>query len=92
MRRGGTIISVGLIERSLKTDHILCITKAITILYTFGGHSEDVKEGMELITQGVLTPRVETAPLKEFPKVLKELHEGRVKSRMVLIPEDVQDQ
>lgn len=44
---------------------------------------------MGLITQGKLNPRVETGALKDFAKVLAELHEGKIKSRIALIPESV---
>lgn len=44
---------------------------------------------MELISKGVLTPRVETGHLKDFAQKLTELHEGKVKSRIALIPESV---
>ena len=67
----------------------MCIVKRLTILHTFGGHSADIVEGMELISKGHLTPRVETASLKEFSKLLKDLHEGKIKSRIALIPESV---
>lgn len=66
------------------------IVKAITILYTFGGLSEDIVAGMDMIAAGDLKPQVETARMKEFEKVLTDLHEGRVKSRMVLVPEGVE--
>ena len=89
VRRGGRIILVGLLDTELKLDHLKCIVKRLSILHTFGGHSADIVDGMALISQGVLKPRVETAPLKQFPGVLKDLHEGRVKSRMALIPESV---
>jgi propanol-preferring alcohol dehydrogenase len=44
---------------------------------------------MELISKGVLTPRVETGALKDFAKKLAELHEGKIKSRIALVPESV---
>lgn len=80
---------MGLLDHEHKTNHILNITKAITILYTFGGTNTDIVQGLEKIAAGTLTPRVETAPMSEFANVLKDLHEGRIKSRMVLIPEGV---
>ncbi|KAK5169725.1 uncharacterized protein LTR77_005703 [Saxophila tyrrhenica] len=90
VRRGGTILNVGLLEHSHKTSHVMNLIKAITVLYTFGGHSADIVAGMKMIADGTLTPQVETARMKDFPKVLNDLHEGRVKSRMVLIPQGVE--
>ncbi|KAK3048083.1 hypothetical protein LTR09_010599 [Extremus antarcticus] len=87
VRRGGTIINVGLLEHSHKTNHISNIVKALTVLYTFGGHSADIVEGMKMIADGSLKPQVETVAMQDFPTALRDLHEGRVKSRVVLIPE-----
>jgi len=57
------------------------------VLYTFGGHSADIVEGMKMIADGSLKPQVETVAMQDFPTALRDLHEGRVKSRVVLIPE-----
>ena len=89
VRRGGRIINVGLLAPTLKINNLLCCVKRLAILHTFGGHSADIIEGMELISKGVVTPRVETGHLKEFAQKLAELHEGKIKSRIALIPESV---
>lgn len=34
-------------------------------------------------------PSVETAPMKDLRRVLDDLHAGKIKSRMVLVPESV---
>lgn len=89
VRRGGTILSVGLLDPELKLNNLLWCVKRLATLHTFGGHSADIAEGMDLITKGKLKPRVETGELKEFAKKLMELHEGKIKSRIALIPESV---
>ena len=43
---------------------------------------------MDLISQGKLRPQVETGNLKDFPTVLESLHEGKIKSRIALVPEE----
>ncbi len=40
-----------------------------------------------MIADGSLKPQVETVAMQDFPTALRDLHEGRVKSRVVLIPE-----
>lgn len=47
---------------------------------------QDLKECLELIAQGVVKPQVETGSLDDFDKVLQDLHAGKVKSRIALIP------
>ena len=89
VRRGGRIINVGLLAPELKINNLLCCVKRLAFLHTFGGHTADIVEGMELISKGKLSPRVETGELKEFATRLTELHEGKIKSRIALIPESV---
>ena len=86
VRRGGTILVVGLLGREVSISPIKCVSKHLKILFCFGGHYSDIEAGLDLIAKGKLSPRVETASLKEFPRVLQDLHEGKVKSRMALIP------
>ena len=47
----------------------------------------DLKECLKLIASGDLKPQVETGKLDDFPKALDDLHHGRVKSRIALVPE-----
>lgn len=89
VRRGGTILNVGLLDPSHQTAHVSNIVKALTIKYTFGGKNIDIEQGLAKISKGTLSPRVETAPLKDFKQVLEDLHAGKIKSRMVLVPEGV---
>jgi propanol-preferring alcohol dehydrogenase len=46
----------------------------------------DLKECIKLIASGDLKPQVETAKMEDFPKILDDLHHGKVKSRVALVP------
>nr|POF17979.1 alcohol dehydrogenase [Quercus suber] len=50
------------------------------------GVKQDVAEGLEMVAEGKLRPQVETRPLEDFPEVLDDLHHGKIKSRMALVP------
>lgn len=63
------------------------IQKRLNIIFTYGGQLRDLKEVLDLIARGVINPQVETAELKDFPRILKELHEGKVKARVALLHE-----
>jgi alcohol dehydrogenase, propanol-preferring len=46
----------------------------------------DLEEALDLVHQGALKPQVETGDLADFPDVLEKLHNGKIKSRIALIP------
>lgn len=63
------------------------IQKRLSIIFTYGGQAKDLKEVLDLISTGEIQPQIETASLKEFPVVLKNLCDGKVKARVALVHE-----
>lgn len=63
------------------------IRKRLDIIFSYGGQVQDLAEVLDMIAKGDLKPQVDTAKLKEFPRVLKDLCDGKLSSRMALIPE-----
>lgn len=88
VRPGGRACQVGLLGPELTLHNSLAVRKKLTILCSYGGIYEDVVDCLDLISQGKLRPQVETGNLKDFPSVLESLHEGKIKSRIALVPED----
>lgn len=86
MRYGGKLLYVGTLSNETIIDAKICIKKRLTVLFNYGGQYQDVVEVLDLIAKGAIWPQVETGDLKDFPKVLQDLHEGKVKSRMALMP------
>lgn len=86
VRHGGTILAIGLLGPEIPLNTLACVFKQVDIKFCYGGHTSDIADGLDLIVNGKLTPRVEEAKLEEFPRVLQDLHEGKIKSRMALIP------
>ena len=86
MRFGGKLLYVGTLSNETIVDAKLCIKKRLTVLFNYGGQLEDVVEVLGLIAKKAIRPQVETGSLKDFPKVLQDLHDGKIKSRMALIP------
>lgn len=60
------------------------IRKRLSFIFSYGGQREDLVELLDLISKGILDPQVETAPLKDFPTVLQDLCDGKVKARVAL--------
>jgi len=83
---GGKLLYVGTLSNETTIDAKLCIKKRLTIVFNYGGQYQDVVEVLDLIAKKAVRPQVETGDLKDFPKVLQDLHEGKIKSRMALIP------
>jgi propanol-preferring alcohol dehydrogenase len=86
VRYGGKILYVGTLSNETVVDPKICIKKRLTVLFNYGGQYSDVVEVLDLISKGIIRPQVENGKLEDFPKVLKDLHEGKIKSRMALIP------
>lgn len=86
VRRGGKILVVGTLSTQTHIDTKLCIKKRISVLFNYGGQYQDVVDVLDLIAKKAVKPIVETGDLKDFPAVLQMLHEGKIKSRMALIP------
>jgi len=67
------------------------IFKHIDILGSYGGTVEDTKASLDLIAKGVITPQVEVDSMANLPQVLHDLHAGKIKSRVALIPEGMEE-
>ncbi|CAI7667291.1 unnamed protein product [Penicillium pancosmium] len=85
VRIGGKILCVGTLDRKNEIDMKIGIRKRLSIIFTYGGQQRDLMEVLDLITQKVLQPQVELGRLSDFPKVLKDLENGKIKDRMALV-------
>ncbi len=86
VRYGGKLLYVGTLSDETTIDAKLCIKKRLTVLFNYGGKYQDVLEVLDLIAKKEIRPQVETGSLKDFPKVLQDLHDGKIRSRIALIP------
>lgn len=77
---------MGTLSNETVVDAKLCIKKRLTIVFNYGGQYQDVVEFLDLISKKIIRPQVETGNLQDFPSVLQDLHDGKIKSRMALIP------
>ncbi|EUC41018.1 hypothetical protein COCMIDRAFT_107282 [Bipolaris oryzae ATCC 44560] len=87
VRIGGTVVVVGLINPDISFDSRPAILKAINVLFTFGGSYASLEAALDLVAKGIVKPQVVTRGLHELPQALEDLHHGKVKSRVVLVPE-----
>jgi propanol-preferring alcohol dehydrogenase len=61
------------------------IRKRLSIIFTYGGQRRDLVAILDLIAQKAIQPQVENAALRDFPTVLEDLCDGKVKARVALI-------
>ena len=59
--------------------------KRLSYIFSYGGQVKDLEEVLQLISEKVIKPQVETASLEDFPRVLKDLEAGKVKGRVALL-------
>ncbi|XP_014562780.1 hypothetical protein COCVIDRAFT_83764 [Bipolaris victoriae FI3] len=87
VRIGGTVVVVGLINPDMSFDSRPAILKAVNVLFTFGGSYKSLEASLDLVAKKIVKPQVVTRSLNDLPQALEDLHHGKVKSRMVLVPE-----
>lgn len=68
------------------------IRKRLSIIFTYGGQRRDLEAALDLISRGVLHPQIEAGRLEDFPQVLDDLHHGKIKARMALVPSAVREE
>lgn len=87
VRPGGKILCIGGLNTENTVHMKVGVRKRLSFIFSYGGQYQDIVELLHLIDKDVFRPYVETAGLEDFPKVLKDLVDGKVKGRMALIPE-----
>ncbi|KXT02299.1 hypothetical protein AC578_198 [Pseudocercospora eumusae] len=84
VRAAGKLVCVGTLAAENTIQMKTCVRNRLSILFSYGGNIEDLKEALDLIAQGKLKPQVESGRLEDFPKWLKDLCDGKVKGRVAL--------
>lgn len=85
VRPGGKILCVGTLDRKNELDMKIGIRKRLNIIFTYGGQYQDIVEVLDLIARKVIQPQVEMGKLQDFPKVLKDLGDGKIQDRVALV-------
>ncbi|KAF9889919.1 hypothetical protein FE257_006791 [Aspergillus nanangensis] len=87
VRPGGKILCIGTLDRKNEVDMKIGIRKRLSFIFSYGGQKRDLVEVLDLIAKGVIRPQVETKGLLDFPQVLKDLCDGKIKDRVALVAE-----
>lgn len=65
------------------------IRKRLSIVFSYGGQLRDLEDVLGLIAKGAIQPQVEEGRLEDFPAVLKDLCDGKIKGRIALVHKSV---
>ncbi|GAM33517.1 hypothetical protein TCE0_011r00466 [Talaromyces pinophilus] len=88
VRRGGKMVCIGTLDDTNVIDMKIGIRKRLSIIFTYGGQKRDLQEVLDMISKKAIQPQVEDAKLKDFPTVLKDLCDGKIKARVALVHDD----
>ncbi|EJD38894.1 putative alcohol dehydrogenase I [Auricularia subglabra TFB-10046 SS5] len=77
---------VGVNTGTLELDLRYLVVFPVQILPTLYGTSEDLAGVLQLLAEGKLRLEIEESPLEKVNDVIHDLHSGKIRSRMVVIP------
>jgi D-arabinose 1-dehydrogenase-like Zn-dependent alcohol dehydrogenase len=87
LRKGGRLVCVGLFGGSAPIVPVMVAMKAVSVLGSYVGTLQDLRELMALAQDGTLPAlAVSERPLAQAAEALDDLRQGRVRGRVVLVP------
>ena len=87
IRPGGTITIVGLMGKQLNVLPIVTQIKNLTLRMAHWGRKSELVEIFEAIASGKLEVLVQERRMSEVGQLLHEMHEGKIKNRVSVIPD-----
>ncbi|HLW78283.1 MAG TPA: alcohol dehydrogenase catalytic domain-containing protein [Terriglobia bacterium] len=84
LRRGGTLVLVGLPAGDFTLPILGTVAKGVRILTSAVGSRQDLREVLALAAAGKIKTVAETCRLDEINSALDRLRQGRVRGRMVI--------
>ena len=85
MRLAGKIVCIGTLNPENTVYMKVGTRKRLSFMFSYGGQARDLKEVLKLISEKVIQPQVETGHIKDFPRVLQDLCDGKIKARVALL-------
>lgn len=87
VRRGGKLLCIGSLDTENTIHMKLGTRKRLSYIFSYGGQVRDLKLVLDLIAKGTIRPQVDVGRLEDFPRVLRELEEGKINGRIALLHE-----
>lgn len=90
LRHGGTIHILGLTGDSVRISPITTMRKDLTVKTSYWGTKNELVEVLQALSDGLLNPTIETRPMSQCGQVLADMHHGKLKHRVALIPDGLE--
>lgn len=87
VKRGGTLVVVGLPNDVLPIPIFDTVLNGITVKGSIVGTRKDLMEALEFAKQGKVKTNIETKPLKEINEIFQRMEKGQINGRVVLTME-----
>jgi alcohol dehydrogenase, propanol-preferring len=84
LKRGGTLVLVGLATAQYELPLVETVTRGISIRGSYLGTRQDLEEVFGLLQAGVLRPHIQTHALAETPALLEQMRRGALLGRAVI--------
>lgn len=79
------MVCIGTLDLENTVHMKVGIRKRLSIVFSYGGQLRDLEEVLALIAKGAIEPQVEDMRLDDFPRVLKDLCNGKIRGRVALL-------
>ncbi|WP_303969230.1 alcohol dehydrogenase AdhP [Sporosarcina ureae] len=84
IKRGGTLVAVGLPHEELPIPIFNTVLNGVTVKGSIVGTRIDMKEALDFAARGKVKAQIETAPLSKVNEVLDKMAAGKINGRVVL--------
>lgn len=84
VKRGGTLVAVGLPNEQLPIPIFDTVLNAVTVKGSIVGTRLDMKEALDFAARGKVKAQIETAPLAEVNTIIDKMVNGKINGRVVL--------
>ncbi|MGM9928088.1 MAG: alcohol dehydrogenase AdhP [Bacillus sp. (in: firmicutes)] len=84
IKRGGTLVVVGLPHADLPIPIFNTVLNGVTVRGSIVGTRKDMQEAIEFAAQGKVKTNIETAPLDSINEVFEKMEKGQINGRIVL--------
>lgn len=84
VKRGGTMVIVGLPNGELPIPIFDTVLNGVTVKGSIVGTRKDMQEALDFAARGKIRPQIETAPLESINDVFDRMLSGKINGRVVL--------
>lgn len=84
VKRGGTLVVVGLPNAELPIPIFDTVLNGVTVKGSIVGTRKDLQEAVQFAVEGKVRTNIETKPLDNINEVFEDMEKGRINGRVVL--------